>query len=44
MDVLVLGGAGQVGTELKALSWTRGASVHGPKIIGGTVWVTQMRH
>lgn len=28
MDVLVLGGAGQVGTELQALAWPAGVSVH----------------
>lgn len=30
MDVLVLGGAGQVGTELQALSWPDGVTVHAP--------------
>ncbi len=30
MDVLVLGGAGQVGTELQALAWPDGVSVHAP--------------
>ncbi|GJE12828.1 MULTISPECIES: dTDP-4-dehydrorhamnose reductase [Methylobacterium] len=30
MDVLVLGGAGQVGTELRALAWPAGVSVHAP--------------
>ena len=30
MDILVLGGAGQVGTELQALSWPAGVSVHAP--------------
>lgn len=30
MDVLVLGGAGQVGTELQALSWPAGVTVHAP--------------
>ena len=30
MDVLVLGGAGQVGTELQALSWPEGVTVHAP--------------
>lgn len=30
MDILVLGGAGQVGTELQALSWPDGVRVHAP--------------
>ena len=30
MDILVLGGAGQVGTELQALAWPAGVSVHAP--------------
>ncbi|MCJ2094758.1 dTDP-4-dehydrorhamnose reductase [Methylobacterium sp. J-072] len=30
MDILVLGGAGQVGTELQALAWPAGMSVHAP--------------
>lgn len=30
MEVLVLGGAGQVGTELQALSWPDGVRVHAP--------------
>lgn len=30
MDILVLGGAGQVGTELRALSWPDGVTVHAP--------------
>ncbi|RUP18756.1 dTDP-4-dehydrorhamnose reductase [Methylobacterium sp.] len=30
MDVLVLGGAGQVGTELQALAWPDGVTVHAP--------------
>lgn len=30
MDVLVLGGAGQVGTELRAHAWPDGVSVHAP--------------
>ena len=30
MDILVLGGAGQVGTELQALSWPHGVRVHAP--------------
>ena len=30
MDVLVLGGAGQVGTELQALAWPAGVAVHAP--------------
>ena len=30
MDILVLGGAGQVGTELQALSWPGDVSVHAP--------------
>lgn len=30
MDVLVLGGAGQVGTELQALTWPDGVNVHAP--------------
>lgn len=30
MDILVLGGAGQVGTELQALAWPDGISVHAP--------------
>ncbi|MCJ2134738.1 dTDP-4-dehydrorhamnose reductase [Methylobacterium sp. J-026] len=30
MDVLVLGGGGQVGTELQALAWPDGVSVHAP--------------
>lgn len=30
MEILVLGGAGQVGTELRALSWPEGVSVHAP--------------
>ena len=30
MDILVLGGAGQVGTELQALSWPDGVTVHAP--------------
>jgi dTDP-4-dehydrorhamnose reductase len=30
MDVLVLGGAGQVGTELQAFRWPDGVSVHAP--------------
>ncbi len=30
MDILVLGGAGQVGTELQALSWPVGVNVHAP--------------
>ena len=30
MDILVLGGAGQVGTELQALSWPGDMSVHAP--------------
>ena len=30
MDILILGGAGQVGTELQALSWPEGVRVHAP--------------
>ena len=30
MDILVLGGAGQVGTELQAHSWPEGVRVHAP--------------
>ncbi|SFM85461.1 dTDP-4-dehydrorhamnose reductase [Methylobacterium pseudosasicola] len=30
MDILVLGGAGQVGTELQAVAWPAGVSVHAP--------------
>ncbi|PJI54215.1 NAD(P)-dependent oxidoreductase, partial [Methylobacterium radiotolerans] len=30
MDVLVLGGAGQVGTELQALAWPDGVTVYAP--------------
>lgn len=30
MDVLVLGGAGQVGTELQVLTWPDGVTVHAP--------------
>lgn len=30
MDVLVLGGAGQLGTELRALAWPEGVCVHAP--------------
>ncbi|MGE3142784.1 MAG: dTDP-4-dehydrorhamnose reductase [Hyphomonadaceae bacterium] len=30
MDILVLGGAGQVGLEAQALAWPQGASVHAP--------------
>jgi len=30
MDILVLGGGGQVGTELQALAWPDGVSVHAP--------------
>lgn len=30
MDILVLGGAGQVGTELQALSWPDGVRLHAP--------------
>ncbi len=30
MDILVLGGAGQVGTELQALSWPDGVRTHAP--------------
>ncbi|MDP4022827.1 dTDP-4-dehydrorhamnose reductase [Methylobacterium sp. NEAU 140] len=30
MDVLILGGGGQVGTELRALSWPAGVSAHAP--------------
>jgi len=30
MDILVLGGAGQVGTELQALLWPDGVTVHAP--------------
>ncbi|MGU3663423.1 dTDP-4-dehydrorhamnose reductase [Methylobacterium sp. A49B] len=30
MDILVLGGAGQVGTELQALAWPTGVTVHAP--------------
>jgi dTDP-4-dehydrorhamnose reductase len=30
MDILVTGGAGQVGTELQALSWPDGVSIHAP--------------
>ncbi len=30
MDILVLGGAGQVGTELRALAWPDGVRVHAP--------------
>ncbi len=30
MDILVLGGAGQVGTELRALSWPDGVRIHAP--------------
>lgn len=30
MDILVLGGAGQVGTELQALSWPEGVRIHAP--------------
>ena len=31
MDILVLGGAGQVGTELQALSWPDGVTVQAPQ-------------
>lgn len=30
MDILILGGAGQVGTELQAFSWPEGVRVHAP--------------
>jgi dTDP-4-dehydrorhamnose reductase len=30
MDILILGGAGQVGTELQAFSWPEGVQVHAP--------------
>ncbi|WP_156453505.1 sugar nucleotide-binding protein, partial [Methylobacterium sp. CCH5-D2] len=30
MDILILGGAGQVGTELQALAWPEGVRVHAP--------------
>ena len=30
MDILILGGAGQVGTELRAFSWPEGVRVHAP--------------
>lgn len=30
MDILVLGGAGQVGTELRAFAWPEGVRVHAP--------------
>jgi dTDP-4-dehydrorhamnose reductase len=30
MDILVLGGAGQVGTELQAVSWPAGVTIHAP--------------
>ena len=30
MDILVLGGSGQVGTELQRFSWPEGATVHAP--------------
>ena len=30
MDILVLGGAGQVGTELQAYAWPEGVTVHAP--------------
>lgn len=30
MEILVLGGAGQVGTELRALAWPAGVRVHAP--------------
>jgi dTDP-4-dehydrorhamnose reductase len=30
MDILITGGAGQVGTELQLLTWPEGVTVHGP--------------
>ena len=30
MDILILGGAGQVGTELQAFPWPEGVRVHAP--------------
>src|SRR3954449_7231501 len=30
MDILITGGAGQVGTELRHLPWPKGISVHAP--------------
>ncbi|CAO4138917.1 dTDP-4-dehydrorhamnose reductase [Methylorubrum aminovorans] len=30
MDILILGGAGQVGTELQAVFWPEGVQVHAP--------------
>src|SRR5205823_5194793 len=30
MDILILGGSGQVGTELQRLAWPEGVTVHAP--------------
>ncbi|WP_238180553.1 sugar nucleotide-binding protein, partial [Methylobacterium haplocladii] len=34
MDILILGGAGQVGTELQAYRWSNGVNVHAPERAG----------